>query len=197
MQPSVAAASSLQSTGSIVVAHKPGCSMTRGIFLEQGSNLCLLHWEAGSLPLSHQWSPVKPIQFLLLYNFYSIFVNHHCNREEQNLAPCWICFLQPLLSAAFVTITTKRMLPAALSMHNGLCGEPCPSAWTFNQSAFKVQFTGRPSDPAHLWMAAGRKKWTHPHILSPRLTKPGDILQDLWPFNFTSSPPSFPLFSVP
>ena len=54
MQPSVAAASSLQSTGSIVAVHKPGCSMTRGIVLEQGSNLCLLHWEAGSLPLSHR-----------------------------------------------------------------------------------------------------------------------------------------------
>ena len=28
-----------------------------GIFLDQGSNPCLLHWQADSLPLSHQGSP--------------------------------------------------------------------------------------------------------------------------------------------
>ena len=30
------------------------CSEARGVFLHQGSNLCLLHWQADSLPLSHQ-----------------------------------------------------------------------------------------------------------------------------------------------
>ena len=30
---------------------------SRGIFLTQGSNPCLLHWQADSLPLSHQGSP--------------------------------------------------------------------------------------------------------------------------------------------
>ena len=29
----------------------------RGIFLEQGSNLCLQNWQADSLPLDHQGSP--------------------------------------------------------------------------------------------------------------------------------------------
>ena len=29
-----------------------------GIFLTQESNPCLLHWQADSLPLSHQGSPV-------------------------------------------------------------------------------------------------------------------------------------------
>ena len=28
--------------------------LLQGIFPDQGSNLCLLHWQAGSLPLSHQ-----------------------------------------------------------------------------------------------------------------------------------------------
>ena len=32
-------------------------SFSRGIFLTQGSNLSLLHWQADSLPLSHQGSP--------------------------------------------------------------------------------------------------------------------------------------------
>ena len=44
-------------TGSIVVAHGLGCSTACGIFLDQGLNLCLLHWPVDSLPLSHQGSP--------------------------------------------------------------------------------------------------------------------------------------------
>ena len=33
----------LQCMGSVVVAHELSCSKTRGIFLDQGSNLCPLH----------------------------------------------------------------------------------------------------------------------------------------------------------
>ena len=43
--------------GSVVVAHKPSCSTTRGIFPDQGSNPCPLHWQADSQPLCHQGSP--------------------------------------------------------------------------------------------------------------------------------------------
>ena len=48
---------SMWSMDSIAVAHGPSCSMTGGIFLDQGLNSCLLHWQADSLPLSHQGSP--------------------------------------------------------------------------------------------------------------------------------------------
>ena len=35
-----------------------GCHfLLQGIFLTWGSNMCLLHWQADSLPLSHQRSP--------------------------------------------------------------------------------------------------------------------------------------------
>ena len=35
-----------------------GChALFQGIFPNQGSNLCLLHWKADSLPLSHLGSP--------------------------------------------------------------------------------------------------------------------------------------------
>ena len=63
MQASVAAARGLSSygsqgsTGSIVVAHEFGRSMACGIFLHQGLDSCLLHWQVGSLPLSHQGRP--------------------------------------------------------------------------------------------------------------------------------------------
>ena len=54
---SVVAALRLWSTGSVVVVHGLSCSAACGIFLDQRSNLCLLHWQADSLPLSHQRSP--------------------------------------------------------------------------------------------------------------------------------------------
>ena len=43
--------------GSAIVAHGPSCSAARGIFPDQGSNPCLLHWQADSQPLRHQGSP--------------------------------------------------------------------------------------------------------------------------------------------
>ena len=53
---------SLRSTGSrragsVVVAHGPSCSAACGIFPDQGSNPCALHWQADSQPLCHQGSP--------------------------------------------------------------------------------------------------------------------------------------------
>ena len=43
--------------GSVVVAHGPNCSTACGIFPDQGSNPCPLHWQADSQPLRHQGSP--------------------------------------------------------------------------------------------------------------------------------------------
>ena len=39
------------------MVHWLSCSAECGIFLYQRSNLCLLHWQAASLPLSYQGSP--------------------------------------------------------------------------------------------------------------------------------------------
>ena len=52
----------LQSTGSrragsVIVAHGPSRSAACGIFPDQGSNPCPLHWQADSQPLRHQGSP--------------------------------------------------------------------------------------------------------------------------------------------
>ena len=43
--------------GSVVVAHRPSCSMACGIFPDKGLNPCPLHWQAVSQPLRHQGSP--------------------------------------------------------------------------------------------------------------------------------------------
>ena len=53
----------LQSTGSgragsAAVAHGPSCSAACGIFPDQGSNPCPLHWQVDSQPLNHQGSPL-------------------------------------------------------------------------------------------------------------------------------------------
>ena len=51
--------------GSVVVAHGPSCCRACGIFPDQGSNPCPLHWQADSQPLHHQGSPLlfifKPV----------------------------------------------------------------------------------------------------------------------------------------
>ena len=47
----------LKSTGSVVMENRLCCPLARGIFPDQGLNPCLLHWQADSLPLSHQGSP--------------------------------------------------------------------------------------------------------------------------------------------
>ena len=43
--------------GSVVVAHELSCSVACGIFPDQGSNPCPLHWQEDSKPLCHQGSP--------------------------------------------------------------------------------------------------------------------------------------------
>ena len=48
-----------------VVANWLSCSTACGIFLDQGSNPCLLHWQVDSLPLSHQGKLVY--LFLMTY----------------------------------------------------------------------------------------------------------------------------------
>ena len=42
---------------SLIAEHWFSCSTAYGIFPNQGSNLCPLHWQADSDPLSHQESP--------------------------------------------------------------------------------------------------------------------------------------------
>ena len=44
--------------GSVIAAHGTSCSAACGIFPDQGSNPCPLHWQADSQPLCHQGSPI-------------------------------------------------------------------------------------------------------------------------------------------
>ena len=62
--------------GSVIVAHGLSCSAACGIFPDQGSNLCPLHWQADSQPLHHQGSPS------------CIFLYHFCFLEYGRLSLC-------------------------------------------------------------------------------------------------------------
>ena len=64
--------------GSVIVAHGPSCTAACGIFPDQGSNPCPLHWQADSQPLRHQGSPI------LFYFFH---------RNHSNQIPLHVCLL--------------------------------------------------------------------------------------------------------
>ena len=57
--------------GSAIVAHGPSCSAACGIFPDQGSNPCPLHWQADPQPLRHRGSPhsLVLIAFCKLWEF--------------------------------------------------------------------------------------------------------------------------------
>ena len=72
----------LQSTGSIVVVHRLSCCTSCEIFPDQGLNLCLLHWQADSLPLSHQGALLF---FLLRHCTYILFISFQALEYEMLL----------------------------------------------------------------------------------------------------------------
>ena len=61
----------------VVVAQAPSCSMTCGIFSDEGLNPCLLHWQVTSYPLCHQGSP-GGVKFLSSQDVAKDYSNFHC-----------------------------------------------------------------------------------------------------------------------
>ena len=102
-----------------------------------------------------------------------------CNREEPNLTTRWICFFYFNLCFPLI-LFTKRIL----SIHNGLPWGTLPLCLNVKP---KCLCSGKHPDPVHLWMAAKKKKLTHP---LPKAGHSRGYLQNLWAFYFTfSSPP--------
>ena len=88
---------SSQCMGSVVMAHGLSCSEACGIFPDQGSNPCLLCWQADSLPLSCQGNLYSVLLYLSLWPFFSLF--------------CLIRILRPSVSYLF-HIWMKYLFPS-------------------------------------------------------------------------------------
>ena len=86
--------------------------LPQGIFLTQGSNLCLLHWQVDSLPLSHLEGPLIPIKHL----------QTHCNEDQEisfSALGTEILFLRalaPRIQAAGWGATRKQLLCFRLTL---------------------------------------------------------------------------------
>ena len=104
-----------------------------------------------------------------------------CNREEPNLTTCWICFFY--FNLCFPLLLFSKRIQ---SIYNGLPQGTLPLCLNVKP---KCLCSGKHPDPVHLWMAARKKKLTHP---LPEAGHSRGYLQNLWPFYFTSSsPPPF------
>ena len=79
-------AAGLQSTGSVVVTQELSSFSGCGVFLDQGSNPCLLHWQVDSYPLYHQESPI----FFFFFFFFKFLDFSHSGGCELILV--LVCF---------------------------------------------------------------------------------------------------------
>ena len=61
------------STSSVLVARGLSSSTACGVFSNQGSNPCLLLWQADSLPLSHQGSPDIIIFLMVVFIYFWLY----------------------------------------------------------------------------------------------------------------------------
>ena len=55
---------------------------SRGIFPTQGLNLHLLHWQAGSLPLSPQESPIGNSHFAMYLKPATLSINYTSKKKK-------------------------------------------------------------------------------------------------------------------
>ena len=62
-------------SGSVVVTHGLSCPTACGILPDQGSNPCLLHWQADSQPLDHQGTPWT-LKAISSFPYYSLIIRH-------------------------------------------------------------------------------------------------------------------------
>ena len=116
----VFAAHGLLSVGLVVVVRELSCSAAGWIFPDQGSNLCLLHWQASSYPLYHQGSPRKG--FILTLSPLHPRCTHGAP-EVEGEGRWWGC------------------LPG---LPHGLCHDP---RWTDEEMRPEVMSRGRPVRP--------------------------------------------------
>ena len=131
--------SGLWSTGSVAVAPGLSCSTACGIFLVQGSNLCLLYWQANSLLLSHQGSPRTWLLSNMLRSTHSTGIKKRWARCSYHCYPTISAFLASFWSPPspldlILVMMIHVSSPAcffsyALPILQSSCGSSMPSQW--------------------------------------------------------------------
>ena len=99
--------------GSVIVAHRPSCSTACGIFPDQGSNPCLLHWQADSQPLRHQGSPTTtpPMFYLLnhlgLKTYWASKITQKLSTVSKTQETIWLTFWIPVSFCCLIPVRIK------------------------------------------------------------------------------------------
>ena len=113
------------------MVHRFSCSAACGIFPDQGSNPCPLHWQADSQPLRHQGSPDFP-SFDDLDSF------------ENN----WSGILQNILPLGFVRFFS--WLDLGYGSLGGKPQEKCPSRHVLSRYVLSARLSAAVADLDHL-----------------------------------------------
>ena len=121
-QPLLLRSTGSRRTGSVIVAHGPSCSVACGIFPDQGSNPCPLHWQADSQPLRHQGSPcsypfetqfsIEFVFLLLIYSSSSYILDTHplSARYVVNIfSQCFTCVLTFPIIISFLFLMDSNL----------------------------------------------------------------------------------------
>ena len=138
--------------GSVVVAHGPSCSAACGIFPDQGSNPCRLHWQADSQPLRHQGSPYLFLKKNLFIYFWLrwVFVAAHrlslvaVNAGYSSLrcagfSLLWLLLLWALGAQASVVVAHGPSCSTACGIFPDQGSNPCPLHWQADSQPLRHQ----------------------------------------------------------
>ena len=150
----------LWGTSSMVVAYRLGCPTARGIFLDQGLNPCLLHWQADSLPLSHQGSLTTDLLGVDLW-WRNRWLAYPLSRLHKTVRPylsCnlwwWECSMNTI-----IPVTSEQLWGESSEQHL-LCPVAKKSVRSCPGSCQDTGLMGKPS----LWpWACGNMKKLHRH----------------------------------
>ena len=122
------------------MAHGPSCSAACGIFPDQGSNPCPLHWQADSQPLCYQGSPLYSFFFFLkeflyfyylfIYLFLAVLGLRFCARAFSSCGkrgPLFIAVRGPLTIAA--SLVAEHRLQTRRLSSCGSRAQPLSGMW--------------------------------------------------------------------
>ena len=136
------------------------CGLLQGIFLTQGSNPRLLHWQVHSLPPSHQGSPLimyihmasKAPEFWARVERQALAAPLSPGRSQGCSAQLRLCppgTFQALRGAPLALALESPALNAVFLLRVSLCLPPPPSScWCFSPSTLTLRSSPRVSLPS-------------------------------------------------